>query len=74
MSYSKVTDAIDEHNLSWNEIDRIILNEPAYEEFQDMDATSANYATTDKPAVRRTTGQEKIVYIDSNGYLQEIEL
>jgi len=74
MSYSKVTDAIQEHGLSWNEIDRILLNEEAYKEFHERDARSSNYATTDAPAVRHTTGQEKIVYIDNKGYLSEIEL
>ena len=74
MSYSKVTDAIQEHGLDWNEIDRILLNEEAYEEFHETNAESSNYATSDVPAVRHTTGQEKIVYIDSKGYLSEIEL
>ena len=72
--YKKVRDAINEHNLSWNEIDRILLNEEAYEEFHESGASSSNYATNDEPAVRHTSGQEKIVYIDSKGYLSEIEL
>jgi hypothetical protein len=74
MGYEKVTEAIQEHGLSWNEIDRILLNEEAYEEFHETGAESSNYATTDTPAVRHTTGQEKIVYIDNKGYLNEIKL
>lgn len=74
MSYDHVRDAIQEHGLDWSEIDRILLNEGAYEAFHEQDASSSNYATTDEPAVRHTEGQEKIVYIDNKGYLQEIEL
>jgi len=74
MGYQKVRDAIQENGLNWNEIDRILLNEDAYEEFHETNAGSSNYATTDEPAVRHTSGQEKIVYIDSKGYLSEIEL
>jgi len=74
MSYSKVKKAIQDHDLDWNEIDRILLNEEAYEEFHETNAESSNYATTDAPAVRHTEGQEKIVYIDNKGYLQEIKL
>jgi hypothetical protein len=50
------------------------LNEEAYEQFHETNAESSNYATSDVPAVRHTTGQEKIVYIDNKGYLSEIEL
>lgn len=75
MSYSKVTDAIQDHGLSWNEIDRILLNEDAYEEFHEQyDAETTNWKTVNAPAIRETTEQEKIVYVDSSGYLQEIEL
>lgn len=74
MSYDRVVDAINEHDLSWNDIDRILLNEQAYNEFCERNARSSNYATTDVPAVRETTGQEKIVYIGPDGRLNEILL
>lgn len=74
MSYSDVTDVLEQKGISWNDIDRIFLNEDAYDEFHEMDVESSNYSTNNVPAVRHTTGQEKIVYIDNKGYLQETEL
>lgn len=76
MTYDKVITALHENNLSWNDVDRILLNEDTYDEFQERasNKAKANYATTDAPAVRPTSGTEKIVYVDQHGYLQEIEL
>lgn len=73
--YQNVIDTIQQHNLSWNEIDRILLNPDTYEQFkQRASFDSSNYATNDKPAVRETTGQEKIVYVSEGGSLVNIEL
>jgi len=73
--YQNVIDTIQKHNLSWNEIDRILLNPDTYEQFKQRSSfDSSNYATNDKPAVRETTGQEKIVYVSEGGSLVNIEL
>lgn len=73
--YQNVIDKIQQHNLSWNEIDRILLNPDTYEQFRQRSSfDSSNYATNDKPAVRETEGQEKIVYVSEGGSLVSIEL
>lgn len=73
--YDRVIDKLQEHNLSWREIDRILLNEDTYEELQrraSFDVT--DHYTADTPAVRETTGQEKIVYVNKQGMEIIIEL
>ena len=75
MSYSRVIDALQEHELSWGDIDRIELNEKTYNEFQERSSKpQSNYSTTDAPAVRETRGVEQIVYINNAGVLETIEL
>jgi hypothetical protein len=68
MSYQNVVDKIQENNLSWNDIDRILLNPDTYKEFQER----ASFDTTDHytgnaPAVRETDGKEQIIYVSPNG-------
>lgn len=75
MSYQKVADAIQEHNLSWSDIDRILLKEDTYEDFIERASFDpSNYSTDDTPAVRRTPGTEKIVYVNDKGIQLTIEL
>ena len=73
--YQKVIDKIQENNLSWNEIDRILLNPDTYEQFRERSSfDTSNYATTDAPAVREVEGQECIKYVAENGMMVTIEL
>lgn len=75
MSYQRVVDKIQENDLSWNDIDRILLNPDTYEEFrQRASFDPSNYATTDKPAVRETTDEEQIIYVAENGMQVTINL
>lgn len=70
-----MVDKIQENNLSFNEIDRILLNPDSYEEMQERASFNvADHYTSDAPAVRETSGQEKIVYVSSNGIEVTIEL
>lgn len=74
-SYQNVIDKIRQNNLSWDEIDRILLNSDNYEEMQDRASfQTSNYATNDAPAVRKTGGDEKIVFVAANGAEVTIEL
>lgn len=73
--YDNVVDTLDENSLSWNDVDRILLHEDNYFTFHGQSHFDAsNHSTTDVPAVRQTTRQEKIVHIDNDGRLKEIEL
>ena len=73
--YQNVIDAIEKHNLSWKDIDRIELNPDTYEDFQARaNFKTSNYATNDSPAVRETQKQEKIVYVSDGGSLVTVEL
>ena len=73
--YQRVVDKIQENNLSWNEIDRILLNPDTYEQFKERASfDTSNYATSDKPAVRETQGQECIKYVSEGGMMVTIEL
>lgn len=74
-NYQNVIDALQTHNLSWNELDRIELNPETYEEFQERASfPTSNYATDDSPAVRETVKEEKLVYVSEGGSLVTIEL
>lgn len=69
MSYSRVIEVINENGLSWREIDRIELRDDAYDEFkQRASFDPSNYSTTDKPAVRKTSGEERVIYVNKDGH------
>lgn len=73
--YDRVIDAIQENDLSWSEIDRILLNPDTYQEMQERASFDiADHYTSDRPAVRETDGQEKIVYVSKSGVEMTIEL
>ena len=75
MSYQRVVDKIQENDLSWNDIDRILLNPDTYEEFQSRASfETSTYQTNDAPAVRETTKQEQIIYVAENGMQVTINL
>ena len=76
MSYQKVIDKLQENGLRWNDVDQIHLNPETYRDFRQRasDKVTSNYATTDAPAVRETTGQEKIIYVSDNGMEITIKL
>jgi len=68
MSYQKVIDTLREVELSWDEIDRIHLSKENYQEFQERASFPvSNRSTNERPAVRETLGDEKIIYVDDNG-------
>lgn len=74
--YQRVIDALQENDLSWTDVDQILLNPESYEDFMERASTevTANHRTGEAPAVRETTGQEKIVYVADNGMSITIEL
>lgn len=74
--YQRVIDKLQQNNLSWTDVDQILLHEDTYEEFQKRasDKTQANYATSDAPAVRPTKKDEKIVYVNKQGIEVTIKL
>jgi hypothetical protein len=75
--YQRVLDALEEHDLSWRDVDRICLNEDTHMEFYERsggDMPSSNYSTSDAPAIRVTNGAEKVVWVDENGIQQEVKL
>jgi hypothetical protein len=75
MGYNKVRDAIQENNLSWKEIDRILLNPDSYEELQEKASFDvSDHYTSDAPAIRQTDGREEIVYVSENGIEVTIEV
>lgn len=75
MAYRDVIEAIQRNGLDWEDIDRIHLNRDTYDEFQDRASFDmSNYATTEKPAVRLTRGQEEIIYVDDNGIPKTLSL
>jgi hypothetical protein len=75
MGYNKVRDAIQDNNLSWKEIDRILLNPDSYEELQNRASFDvSDHYTSGAPAVRETDGQEKIVYVSKSGVEMTIEV
>jgi hypothetical protein len=74
-NYQKVIDALQQHDLSWSELDRLELHSDTYEDFQERSSfPTSNYATNDSPAVRETKQEEKIVYVSEGGSLVTIEL
>lgn len=73
--YQRVIDAIQTHNLSWQDIDRIELQAETYADFVERASfNTSNYATNDSPAVRETNGDEQIVYVSEDGSLVTISL
>jgi hypothetical protein len=75
MNYDEIINVIQEYDLSWDEIDRIELNEKAFQQFSERTSfNTSNFTTSDKPAVRQTNGKEKIVYTQESGFLAEIIL
>lgn len=66
--YQDVVDKIQENNLSWSDIDRILLNPETYEELQNRASfDAADHYTSNRPAVRETGGEEEIIYVAENG-------
>lgn len=75
MSYQKVIDAMNAHDLSWRQIDRIHLQQETYDDFHDRwSQETANYKTDDTAAVRLTTGDEAIYHVTPDGRMNEIKL
>lgn len=75
MSYDKVRDAIQSNDLSWSEIDQILLSPDNYDELQRRASfDTSDHSTRLAPAVRETAGQEKIIYVTENGIEVTIEI
>ena len=69
---TRVRDAINRHNIKWKDIDRIELKGRAYEEVYEESIVNSSVNTTDTrtdfaPAIRRTLGQERIIYTGPTG-------
>jgi len=65
-----------EHDLDWEDIDRIELSKETYAEFKERagDKVTSNYSTNDAPAVRETQKEEKLVYVAPNGIMVTVSL
>jgi hypothetical protein len=75
MSYDKVTETLNVLNLSWSDVDKILLSEDSYQEFRERAPFSpSDYETTDMPAVRRTEAEERIVLVTKAGQKEVISL
>jgi hypothetical protein len=75
MAYDKLRDTIQQNNLSWTEIDRILLNPEHYEQLQDSASFDvSDHYTSDAPAVREVDGQEKLIYVSETGIEVTVEL
>lgn len=75
MSYQRVIDKIQANDLAWDDIDRILLNSDTFAEFEERASFDvSDHYTNNKPAVRISSGQEKIVYVSKNGIEVTIEL
>lgn len=64
----RVRDAIRRHDIKWKDIDRIELKGRAYDEAianSDIDITDTR--TDFAPAIRRTLGEERIIYTEATG-------
>jgi len=65
---ARVRDAINRHNIKWKDIDRIELKGRAYEEAIANSLIDTTDTRTDfAPAIRRTLGQERIIYTEATG-------
>lgn len=67
--YSDIIEVCDTENIDLRDIDRLLLNDAELD-----NVTSSDYATKNVPAVRETTGDEKLIYVDENGYEKVINL
>lgn len=77
-SFHDIVQACGEEGIAVSEVDRVLVSAETYSTFQDeletRDVETSNYQTIDGPAVRETTGEEKLVYIDESGREREITL
>jgi hypothetical protein len=65
---ARVKDAINRHNIKWKDIDRIELKGRAYEEAIANSSIDTTDTRTDfVPAIRRTLGEERIIYTRATG-------
>lgn len=78
VSYSDILDTCGEIGVELRDVDRLLLNAEAYEEFHERtegtNLSPSNYATTRAPAVRQVDGPEMLIYVNSDGYEVEVPL
>lgn len=77
MSHERILETLSEEELSWTEVDRILVNEETYSDFHanaPADLRSSDHFTDDAPAMRVTEGDEKIVYVDKHGEKVSVNL
>lgn len=74
--YDRVLDVLTEHDLSFMDMDRIVVDPETYDDLQERveNGLISNYSTVRAPAVRVTTGQEYLLYVDEDGQEVKIEL
>lgn len=82
-SYSRVNELCANVGIAPTDLDRILVSQETYDEWQEkMPSTegetllenASDYETVAGPAVRVTSGQEKIVYVDDGGIEHEYDL
>ena len=67
-NYQNVIDKIQENNLSWTDIDRILLNPETFQEFEERASFDvSDHYTSNAPAIRETDGEEQIIYVSKGG-------
>jgi len=73
--YDAVVNTLIEENLAWDDVAQIRLNDETFDEFLNRASFSpSDYKTTNKPAVRRTNDEEKIVYVNEDGDAVEVAI
>lgn len=77
--YTDVLATAHDHGVNVSDIDTILVNEETYEQFRSkVEAESsvevADYSTAATPAIRKTTGPERIVYVTESGEKREVEI
>jgi len=65
---TRIREAIRAHDIQWRDIDRIEVQSPTYEEL----VSNSNLDVTDmrtglSPSIRRTLGEERIIYTEATG-------
>lgn len=72
--YDRVLDVLEEHDLSFMDMDRIVVDPETYEDLQQRveNGLISNYSTVRAPAVRVTTKNEYLLYVDEDG--QEVKI
>jgi hypothetical protein len=74
--YDRVLNALDELDVSFMELDRIVVDADTYDDLQQRidGGNISNYSTVSAPAIRVTMGDEYLLYVDEHGQEKKVEL